>query len=57
MSKPKIHLEIVTQRPDESDPDGWSYILCGRVVVHKCTENISGVTCNVCLKRLETMRL
>jgi len=53
----KVHYEEVTQPPNESDPEGWSEILCGLDGVEsseQLTSNPKFVTCKKCLKRLGT---
>lgn len=53
MSKPKVHYEIFEQPPNESDPDGWSYLICGIEECKESTTNIKNVTCKNCLRRIE----
>ena len=55
--KNKIHYEMVTQEPNESDPDGWSEIACGRDCVEYASENIKAVTCKQCLNVIEKKRI
>jgi len=52
MSKHKMHFEVIEQAPSESDPDGWSYILCRRDSVESCTTNKDLVTCRICKRTL-----
>jgi len=52
MKKLKTHYEVVSQPPNESDPAGWSWLLCGREVAEKMTTNRKAVTCKHCLSRL-----
>lgn len=52
MYKPKIHLEIIEQSPNESDPEGYSYLLCGLESAMKMTTDYKFVTCKHCLKRI-----
>lgn len=48
---PVIHHEIYIQDPNESDPDGYSVIGCGREVVEVRSTELSQVTCKPCLRR------
>lgn len=56
MTTGKVHLEVVTQEPNESDTSGESYIACGLDSVgdgSRLTERAENVTCLRCLKVLE----
>jgi len=52
MSKLKIHLIVVEQAPNESDPQGYYLSACGRDYFEEWTENKSVVTCKQCIKIL-----
>ncbi len=56
MSKPKVHFEVWEQPPNESDPEGWSYLICGREDAEEATDNIKSVTCKICLREIEKYR-
>jgi len=49
----KTHYEVVTQEPNESDPDGWSEILCNVEYSDNTTAEKEFVTCKNCLKLLD----
>lgn len=49
----KTHLEVIEQPPNESDPDGWSSILCGLESSENFTTHWPSVDCCNCLKLME----
>ena len=48
MSNYKIHYEIIDQEANESDPQQWSFIACGRDDVKLFTTDFESVTCKQC---------
>lgn len=55
MASNKIHFEVVTQEPNESDTGGESYIACGLDGVgdeSRLTVRPKNVTCLRCIKAL-----
>jgi hypothetical protein len=57
MKNRTIHLEVIEQQPNESDTEGWSYILCGLEDVQEITTNRKFVTCKNCLEKMQYNKL
>jgi len=51
MSKKKAHLFVWDPAPNESDPAGEEYAMCGNDVSESGSHHVELVTCRRCLKR------
>jgi hypothetical protein len=54
MSKPKTHLLKWSIAPNESDPVGEEYVVCGNDSATVGSHHMSRVTCKRCIKRTKT---